>query len=71
MLFCSEGLFLIVMDPVLQQLEKSALGSSINNLYVGGYLYAEDIWTSANSLDNLGTQLSLVLRFAKNIMKLI
>jgi len=32
-------LFLVVyvIDPLLQQLEKSALGTSINNLYVGGY----------------------------------
>ena len=28
-------LFLMVMDPLLQQLEKSALGPSINNLYLG------------------------------------
>ena len=34
-------LFHIVIDPLLQQLERSALGPSINNLYAGGYLHAD------------------------------
>jgi len=64
-------LFLMVMDPLLQQLEKSALGPSINNLYVGGFLHADDIWTLASSLDVLDAQVSLVQRFAKeNFLKL-
>ena len=64
-------LFLMVMDPLLQQLEKSALGPSINNLYVGGFLHADDIWTLASSLDVLDVQVSLVQRFAKeNFLKL-
>ena len=64
-------LFLMVMDPLLQQLEKSALGPSINNLYVGGFLHADDIRTLASSLDVLDTQVSLVQRLAKeNFLKL-
>ena len=55
----------------LQQLEKSALGPSINNLYVGGFLHADDIRTLANSLDVLEAQVSLVQEFAKeNFLKL-
>ena len=53
-------LFLVVyvIDPLLQQLEKSALRSrpSINNLYVGGYLPAVDIRALASSLDVLDAQ---------------
>ena len=53
-------LFLIVMDPLLQQLERSALGPSINNLYAGGYLHADDIRTLASSLEVLDAQVALV-----------
>ena len=49
-------LFLMVMDPLLQQLEKSALGPSVNDLYVGGFLHADDIHTLASSLDVLDAQ---------------
>ena len=49
-------LFLMVTDPLLQQLVKSALEPSINNLYVGGFLHADDIRT----LDLLDAQVSLV-----------
>ena len=48
-----------------------ALGPSINNLYVGGFLHADDIRTLASSLDVLDTQVSLVQRLAKeNFLKL-
>ena len=57
-------LLLMVMDPLLQQLEKLALGPSINNLYVGGFLHADDIRTLASSLDVLDAQVSLVQGFA-------
>ena len=53
-------LFLMVMDPLLQQLEKSALGPSVNDLYVGGFLHADDIHTLASSLDVLDAQVLLV-----------
>ena len=33
----SPSLFLLVMDPLLAQLEESDLGLSINNLYAGGF----------------------------------
>ena len=65
-------LFLMVMDPLLQQLEMLALGPSIlNNLYVGGFLHADDIRTLASSLDVLDAQVSLVQGFTKeNLLKL-
>ena len=64
-------LFLMVMDPLLQQLEKSALGPSINNLYVGGFLHADDIQTLASRLDVLDAQVLLGQGFAKgNLLKL-
>ena len=67
----SPVLFLMVMDPLLQQLEKSALGPSINNLYVWSFLHADDIQTLASSLEVLDAQVSLVQGFAKeNFLKL-
>ena len=67
----SPVLFLMVMDPLLQQLEKSALVPSINNLYVWSFLHADDIQTLASSLEVLDAQVSLVQGFAKeNFLKL-
>ena len=39
----SPTLFSIVMDPLLKILESSGLGLSVNNLYSGAYLHADDI----------------------------
>ena len=45
----SPTLFLLVMDPLLKQLELSGLGLSVN-FYAGGFLHADDI------MQNLGHQ---------------
>ena len=39
----SPALFLLVMDPLLSLLESSRIGLSINNLYAGGFIHADDI----------------------------
>ena len=41
----SPTFFLLVMDPLLKQLEVSGLGLSVNNFYAGGFSHAEDIGT--------------------------
>ena len=40
-LFCD--LFLLVIDPLLRQLQLSGVGFSINSFYAGGFLDADDI----------------------------
>ena len=48
-----------------------ALGPSINNLYVGGFLHPDDIQMLDSSLYRLDAQVSLVQGFAKeNFLKL-
>ena len=39
----SPALFLLVMDPLLRQLQASGLGLSVNRYYPGGYLHADNI----------------------------
>ena len=41
----SPALFLLVMDPLLRQLQVSGVGLSINSFYPGGFLHADDIRT--------------------------
>ena len=50
--------FLLVMDPLLQQLELSELRLSVDNFYAGrhGFLHADDIRTLATSIDSLNAQ---------------
>ena len=62
----SPTLFLLVMDPLLKQLEVSGLGLSVNNFYAGGFLHADDIRTLATSIDSLNAQVALVKKFAEN-----
>ena len=45
----SPTLFLLVMDPLLRKLESSGLGLSVNRLFAGAYLHADDIRTLANN----------------------
>ena len=67
----SPSLFLIVMGPLLKQLETSGLGLSVNNFYAGGFLHADDIRTLVTSADSLSAQVSLVKSFAEeNLLKL-
>ena len=48
----SPALFLLVMDPLLSLLESSHIGLSVNNLYAGGFIHADDIRTLASSSDS-------------------
>ena len=67
----SPALFLLVMDSLLTQLQRSGLGLFINNFYAGGFLHADDIRSLATSSDSLKLQVSLVNNFAReNFLKL-
>ena len=44
----SPALLLLVMDPLLRQLQASGIGHSVNSFYVGGFLHADDIRTLAS-----------------------
>ena len=59
----SPFLFLLVMDPLLRQLQSQSLGISVNNTYAGGYLHADDIRTLANSQSTMESQIEMVSRF--------
>ena len=50
-------IFLLVMDPLLQKLESSGLGLSVNGLFAGAVLHADDIRTMANSSESLEAQI--------------
>ena len=66
----SSALFLLVMDPLLLQLEKSGSGLTVNEYYAGGFLHADDIQTLTSSIDSLEAQVSIVQDFTKvNIQK--
>ena len=67
----SPALFLLVMDPLLKQLQISGLGLSVNRFYAGGFLHADDIRTLATSEDSLQRQVGLVKAFAEeNLLRL-
>ena len=67
----SPALFLLVMDPLLKQLQTSGLGLSVNRYYAGGFLHADDIRTLATSEDSLQRQVGLVKAFAaENLLRL-
>ena len=36
----SPALFLLVMDPLLRQLQSLSMGTSVKNMYAGGFLHA-------------------------------
>ena len=67
----SPALFLLVMDPLLRQLQASGVGLSVNRYYAGGYLHADDIRTLATSEESLQRQVALVKAFAdENFLRL-
>ena len=53
------------MDPLLSQLETHNIGPSINCLYAGGFLHADDIRNIVASSENLEMQVSFVSTFIK------
>ena len=62
----SPFLFLLMMDPLLKQLQSASLGLSIHNTYDGGYLHADDIRTLACSYFSMEAQIPIVLQFASD-----
>ena len=63
----SPALFLLVMDPLLKQLQTSGLGLSVNRYYAGGFLHADDIHTLATSEDCLQRQVAFA---EENVLRL-
>ena len=61
----STALFLLVMDPLLRQLQASGLGLSISKFYAGGFLHADDVRTLATSRASLEAQATMVEKFAE------
>ena len=59
----SPALFLLVMDPLLRKLQSSGLGLSVKQFYTGGFLHADDIRSSEESIDR---QVALVKTFAED-----
>ena len=58
------------MDPLLRQLQSLSIGASVNNMYVGGFLHADDIRTLA-STTTLEAQISTIKKFTEdNFLKL-
>ena len=46
----SPALFLLIMDPLLRLLQALSIGASVNNMYAGGFLHADDPYTSSQHL---------------------
>ena len=67
----SPALFLLIMDPLLRQLQSLSIGASVNNMYVGGFIHADDIRTLASTTSTLEAQISTVKRFTEhNFLKI-
>ena len=67
----SPALFLLVMDPLLRQLQSLSMGASVNNMYAGGFLHADDIRTLASTSSTLEAQISTIKKFTEdNFLKL-
>ena len=60
----SPVLFLLVLDPILRELQASGLGLLINNFYAGSFLHADDVRTLASSKESLEAQVAMVKEFA-------
>ena len=66
----SPALFLLVMDPLLRQLQSLSLGATVN-MFAGGFMHVDDIRTLAASASTLKTQMSTVTKFTEeNFLKL-
>ena len=62
----SPSLFLLVMDPLLRQLQSLSIGASVNNMFAGGFLHADDIRTLANNSSSMEAQIATVRKFAND-----
>ena len=56
--------FLLMMDPLLRELQASGVGLSLKGYYAGGFLHADDVWTLATSGDSPRKQTDMVKSFA-------
>ena len=66
----SPTLFHLIINPLLQQLEASGLGLTINSFYAGGFAHADDIRTLATTVETLEAQVGLVMKFcAENFLQ--
>ena len=61
----SPALFLLVMDPLLRQLQASGMGLLINKFYAEGFLHSDIVRTLATYEDSLHCQVALVKAFAE------
>ena len=59
----SRALLLLVMDPLLKQLQSTQLGLTVNEFYSARFLHADDIRTLATSEASLQAQVALVNEF--------
>ena len=59
----SRALLLLVMNPLLKQLQSTQLGLTVNEFYSGRFLHADDIRTLATSEASLQAQVALVNEF--------
>lgn len=59
----SPTLFLLVVDPLLKDLEKKCLGPDFNGLYAGAFAHADDIRTICTSRDTLEEQIVCIEKF--------
>ena len=57
-------LFLLVMDPLLQELRQKSCGPSVCGLYLGAFSHADDIRTLATNISDCQLQMKLVNNFA-------
>ena len=51
-------LFLLVMDPLLKNLEENYLGPSLNNIYIGAFAHADNIRNITSDLSALKRQVN-------------
>ena len=60
----SPVLFLLVMDPILLELQSKSCGLNINGLFLGALSHADDIRTLSTNLTDCRHQISSVSSFA-------
>lgn len=61
----SPVLFLLVMDPLLRELQASVLGLSISNFYARAFPHTDDVRTLAFSRASLEAEATMVEKFAE------
>ena len=67
----SPALLFLVIDPLLRQLQSLCIGATVNNMYTGASLHADDICTLASNLSSLEAQVTTVKEFTEeNFLKL-